>query len=116
VAGGGWPAARARPQADGDDEPIKARQWPGGGEGGPIRREAKACGTPRSSSIASAMIGGRNPVAETLRGAAPASTLSVQQFIDNDERVHRLHPQCAGPWRLERRSNSPSACRGCFSP
>ncbi|MEU6476278.1 23S rRNA (guanosine(2251)-2'-O)-methyltransferase RlmB [Streptomyces sp. NPDC047017] len=30
---------------------------------------------------------GRNPVVEALRGGVPASTLYVQQFIDNDERV-----------------------------
>ncbi|WP_030682292.1 23S rRNA (guanosine(2251)-2'-O)-methyltransferase RlmB [Streptomyces sp. NRRL B-1347] len=33
------------------------------------------------------MVVGRNPVAEALREGVPATTLYVQQFIDNDERV-----------------------------
>lgn len=33
------------------------------------------------------MVVGRNPVFEALRDGVPASTLYVQQFIDNDERV-----------------------------
>ncbi|QDQ12270.1 23S rRNA (guanosine(2251)-2'-O)-methyltransferase RlmB [Streptomyces spectabilis] len=35
----------------------------------------------------SEMVVGRNPVFEALRDGVPASTLYVQQFIDNDERV-----------------------------
>ncbi|MFJ4683734.1 23S rRNA (guanosine(2251)-2'-O)-methyltransferase RlmB [Streptomyces sp. NPDC091377] len=35
----------------------------------------------------SELVVGRNPVAEALREGVPASTLYVQQFIDNDERV-----------------------------
>ncbi|MEV6739253.1 23S rRNA (guanosine(2251)-2'-O)-methyltransferase RlmB [Streptomyces sp. NPDC051104] len=35
----------------------------------------------------SELVVGRNPVVEALRGGVPASTLYVQQFIDNDERV-----------------------------
>ncbi|MEU7059010.1 23S rRNA (guanosine(2251)-2'-O)-methyltransferase RlmB [Streptomyces sp. NPDC046197] len=41
-------------------------------------------GTGRSSSE---FVVGRNPVVEALREGVPASTLYVQQFIDNDERV-----------------------------
>ncbi|MGW0826552.1 23S rRNA (guanosine(2251)-2'-O)-methyltransferase RlmB [Streptomyces sp. NPDC002845] len=41
---------------------------------------------PRSKS-ASELVVGRNPVVEALRGGVPATTLYVQQFIDNDERV-----------------------------
>ncbi len=33
------------------------------------------------------MVVGRNPVFEALRDGVPATTLYVQQFIDNDERV-----------------------------
>ncbi|GAA0922294.1 MULTISPECIES: 23S rRNA (guanosine(2251)-2'-O)-methyltransferase RlmB [Streptomyces] len=36
---------------------------------------------------ASELVVGRNPVVEALREGVPASTLYVQQFIDNDERV-----------------------------
>ncbi|NEA47497.1 23S rRNA (guanosine(2251)-2'-O)-methyltransferase RlmB [Streptomyces sp. SID10815] len=36
---------------------------------------------------ASELVVGRNPVFEALREGVPASTLYVQQFIDNDERV-----------------------------
>ncbi|MCI3931501.1 23S rRNA (guanosine(2251)-2'-O)-methyltransferase RlmB [Streptomyces sp. AN091965] len=36
---------------------------------------------------AAEMVVGRNPVAEALREGVPATTLYVQQFIDNDERV-----------------------------
>ncbi|GHD35512.1 23S rRNA (guanosine(2251)-2'-O)-methyltransferase RlmB [Streptomyces galbus] len=36
---------------------------------------------------ASELVVGRNPVVEALRGGVPATTLYVQQFIDNDERV-----------------------------
>lgn len=35
----------------------------------------------------SELVVGRNPVYEALRDGVPASTLYVQQFIDNDERV-----------------------------
>lgn len=35
----------------------------------------------------SEMVVGRNPVYEALRDGVPATTLYVQQFIDNDERV-----------------------------
>ncbi|WP_326753442.1 23S rRNA (guanosine(2251)-2'-O)-methyltransferase RlmB [Streptomyces hirsutus] len=35
----------------------------------------------------SELVVGRNPVVEALREGVPASTLYVQQFIDNDERV-----------------------------
>ncbi|MBY8866653.1 MULTISPECIES: 23S rRNA (guanosine(2251)-2'-O)-methyltransferase RlmB [Streptomyces] len=36
---------------------------------------------------ASELVVGRNPVVEALREGVPATTLYVQQFIDNDERV-----------------------------
>lgn len=35
----------------------------------------------------SEMVVGRNPVFEALRDGVPATTLYVQQYIDNDERV-----------------------------
>ncbi|AZM54004.1 23S rRNA (guanosine(2251)-2'-O)-methyltransferase RlmB [Streptomyces sp. WAC 01529] len=41
----------------------------------------------RGGKQASEMVVGRNPVFEALRDGVPASTLYVQQFIDNDERV-----------------------------
>ncbi|AWT43993.1 MULTISPECIES: 23S rRNA (guanosine(2251)-2'-O)-methyltransferase RlmB [Streptomyces] len=41
----------------------------------------------RGGKSASELVVGRNPVVEALRGGVPASTLYVQQFIDNDERV-----------------------------
>ncbi|MEV5006531.1 23S rRNA (guanosine(2251)-2'-O)-methyltransferase RlmB [Streptomyces sp. NPDC093064] len=41
-------------------------------------------GSGRSSSE---LVVGRNPVVEALREGVPATTLYVQQFIDNDERV-----------------------------
>ncbi|MEU0692033.1 23S rRNA (guanosine(2251)-2'-O)-methyltransferase RlmB [Streptomyces uncialis] len=41
----------------------------------------------RGGKGTSEMVVGRNPVVEALRGGVPASTLYVQQFIDNDERV-----------------------------
>ncbi|MEV7190737.1 23S rRNA (guanosine(2251)-2'-O)-methyltransferase RlmB [Streptomyces sp. NPDC093510] len=46
-------------------------------------------GTPkgRGGKGTSEMVVGRNPVFEALRDGVPASTLYVQQFIDNDERV-----------------------------
>ncbi|MFI6209999.1 23S rRNA (guanosine(2251)-2'-O)-methyltransferase RlmB [Streptomyces sp. NPDC051041] len=41
---------------------------------------------------AAELVVGRNPVVEALREGVPASTLYVQQFIDNDERVREaLH-------------------------
>lgn len=40
-----------------------------------------------SGKSASELVVGRNPVVEALREGVPASTLYVQQFIDNDERV-----------------------------
>ncbi|MEU6808987.1 23S rRNA (guanosine(2251)-2'-O)-methyltransferase RlmB [Streptomyces sp. NPDC046831] len=48
-------------------------------QGRPQRR-----GAGRSTSE---LVVGRNPVVEALREGVPASTLYVQQFIDNDERV-----------------------------
>ncbi|MFF4088721.1 23S rRNA (guanosine(2251)-2'-O)-methyltransferase RlmB [Streptomyces nigra] len=41
----------------------------------------------RGGKSTSELVVGRNPVVEALRGGVPASTLYVQQFIDNDERV-----------------------------
>ncbi|MER7347593.1 23S rRNA (guanosine(2251)-2'-O)-methyltransferase RlmB [Streptomyces aurantiacus] len=41
----------------------------------------------RGGKSPSEMVVGRNPVYEALRGGVPATTLYVQQFIDNDERV-----------------------------
>ncbi|MEU7584080.1 23S rRNA (guanosine(2251)-2'-O)-methyltransferase RlmB [Streptomyces sp. NPDC041068] len=41
----------------------------------------------RGGKSSSEMVVGRNPVFEALRDGVPASTLYVQQFIDNDERV-----------------------------
>ncbi|MFE6285617.1 23S rRNA (guanosine(2251)-2'-O)-methyltransferase RlmB [Streptomyces sp. NPDC057877] len=41
----------------------------------------------RTGKAPSELVVGRNPVVEALRGGVPASTLYVQQFIDNDERV-----------------------------
>ncbi|WP_425831140.1 23S rRNA (guanosine(2251)-2'-O)-methyltransferase RlmB [Streptomyces fractus] len=49
-------------------------------------RPANRTGGPRGKST-SEMVVGRNPVVEALRGGVPATTLYVQQFIDNDERV-----------------------------
>ncbi|MFF3491441.1 23S rRNA (guanosine(2251)-2'-O)-methyltransferase RlmB [Streptomyces sp. NPDC002795] len=49
-------------------------------------RPTSRTGGPRSKST-SEMVVGRNPVVEALRGGVPATTLYVQQFIDNDERV-----------------------------
>ncbi|MFE9773908.1 23S rRNA (guanosine(2251)-2'-O)-methyltransferase RlmB [Streptomyces sp. NPDC005931] len=45
--------------------------------------------TPRRGAgrSTSELVVGRNPVVEALREGVPASTLYVQQFIDNDERV-----------------------------
>ncbi|WP_406226024.1 23S rRNA (guanosine(2251)-2'-O)-methyltransferase RlmB [Streptomyces albidoflavus] len=47
-------------------------------------RRPKARAGQRSTSE---LVVGRNPVYEALRDGVPASTLYVQQFIDNDERV-----------------------------
>ncbi|MFI2619929.1 23S rRNA (guanosine(2251)-2'-O)-methyltransferase RlmB [Streptomyces sp. NPDC018584] len=41
----------------------------------------------RGGKSSSEMVVGRNPVFEALRDGVPATTLYVQQFIDNDERV-----------------------------
>jgi 23S rRNA (guanosine2251-2'-O)-methyltransferase len=41
----------------------------------------------RGGKSTSELVVGRNPVFEALRDGVPASTLYVQQFIDNDERV-----------------------------
>ncbi|MGW1982769.1 23S rRNA (guanosine(2251)-2'-O)-methyltransferase RlmB [Streptomyces collinus] len=41
----------------------------------------------RSGKSPSELVVGRNPVVEALREGVPASTLYVQQFVDNDERV-----------------------------
>ena len=41
----------------------------------------------RGGKGTSELVVGRNPVLEALREGVPASTLYVQQFIDNDERV-----------------------------
>ncbi|MEB8344303.1 23S rRNA (guanosine(2251)-2'-O)-methyltransferase RlmB [Streptomyces endophyticus] len=49
-------------------------------------RPTSRTGGPRGKST-SEMVVGRNPVVEALRGGVPATTLYVQQFIDNDERV-----------------------------
>jgi 23S rRNA (guanosine2251-2'-O)-methyltransferase len=56
---------------------AKARRAQGG-------RPQQRRGSGRS---ASELVVGRNPVVEALREGVPASTLYVQQFIDNDERV-----------------------------
>ncbi|MEV5428351.1 23S rRNA (guanosine(2251)-2'-O)-methyltransferase RlmB [Streptomyces sp. NPDC052701] len=49
------------------------------------RAQSRAKG-PRAKGT-SELVVGRNPVVEALREGVPASTLYVQQFIDNDERV-----------------------------
>jgi 23S rRNA (guanosine2251-2'-O)-methyltransferase len=41
----------------------------------------------RGSKSSAELVVGRNPVVEALREGVPATTLYVQQFIDNDERV-----------------------------
>ncbi|MFI2642672.1 23S rRNA (guanosine(2251)-2'-O)-methyltransferase RlmB [Streptomyces sp. NPDC018610] len=56
---------------------AKARRAQGG-------RPQQRRGSGRS---ASELVVGRNPVVEALREGVPATTLYVQQFIDNDERV-----------------------------
>ncbi|MDF3300388.1 23S rRNA (guanosine(2251)-2'-O)-methyltransferase RlmB [Streptomyces tropicalis] len=54
-----------------------------------VRPATQRRGGGRSSSE---LVVGRNPVVEALREGVPASTLYVQQFIDNDERVREaLH-------------------------
>ena len=50
-----------------------------------VRRPSPRGG--RGGKGTSEMVVGRNPVVEALREGVPASTLYVQQFIDNDERV-----------------------------
>ncbi|MCX3061577.1 23S rRNA (guanosine(2251)-2'-O)-methyltransferase RlmB [Streptomyces beihaiensis] len=50
------------------------------------RTQGRPSGGPRGKA-ASEMVVGRNPVVEALREGVPATTLYVQQFIDNDERV-----------------------------
>ncbi|MER6674489.1 23S rRNA (guanosine(2251)-2'-O)-methyltransferase RlmB [Streptomyces sp. NPDC000983] len=57
---------------------AKARRAQGG------RPQPQRRGGGRSTSE---LVVGRNPVVEALREGVPASTLYVQQFIDNDERV-----------------------------
>ncbi|MGW7353661.1 23S rRNA (guanosine(2251)-2'-O)-methyltransferase RlmB [Streptomyces phytohabitans] len=59
---------------------AKARRAQGGGGGG--RTQGRHGGKSPSE-----MVVGRNSVMEALREGVPASTLYVQQFIDNDERV-----------------------------
>ena len=49
-------------------------------------RPTNRTGGPRGKAT-SEMVVGRNPVVEALREGVPATTLYVQQFIDNDERV-----------------------------
>ncbi|MEU6366408.1 23S rRNA (guanosine(2251)-2'-O)-methyltransferase RlmB [Streptomyces sp. NPDC046931] len=49
------------------------------GQGRPQRRPG--------GKASSELVVGRNPVVEALREGVPATTLYVQQFIDNDERV-----------------------------
>ncbi|MFD6419624.1 23S rRNA (guanosine(2251)-2'-O)-methyltransferase RlmB [Streptomyces sp. NPDC060194] len=56
---------------------AKARKAQGGRR--PVAR--------RGGKGTSEMVVGRNPVFEALRDGVPATTLYVQQFIDNDERV-----------------------------
>ncbi|MFI8189598.1 23S rRNA (guanosine(2251)-2'-O)-methyltransferase RlmB [Streptomyces sp. NPDC085946] len=50
------------------------------------RRAQSRTKGPRAKGT-SELVVGRNPVVEALREGVPASTLYVQQFIDNDERV-----------------------------
>ncbi|MDQ0991607.1 23S rRNA (guanosine(2251)-2'-O)-methyltransferase RlmB [Streptomyces sp. V3I7] len=50
-----------------------------------VQRRPMARG--RGGKSTSELVVGRNPVVEALREGVPASTLYVQQFIDNDERV-----------------------------
>lgn len=49
-----------------------------------VRRPAPRRGGAKGTSE---MVVGRNPVYEALRDGVPATTLYVQQYIDNDERV-----------------------------
>jgi 23S rRNA (guanosine2251-2'-O)-methyltransferase len=58
----------------------------------------------RAGRSPSELVVGRNPVVEALRGGVPASTLYVQQFIDNDERVRealQLAGERGGIHRME---------------
>ncbi|MEU0738156.1 23S rRNA (guanosine(2251)-2'-O)-methyltransferase RlmB [Streptomyces sp. NPDC006134] len=51
------------------------------------RAQSRTQGRRGGGRSASELVVGRNPVVEALREGVPASTLYVQQFIDNDERV-----------------------------
>jgi 23S rRNA (guanosine2251-2'-O)-methyltransferase len=52
-----------------------------------VKQTARRQVARRGGKGASEMVVGRNPVFEALRDGVPATTLYVQQFIDNDERV-----------------------------
>ncbi|MER5443057.1 23S rRNA (guanosine(2251)-2'-O)-methyltransferase RlmB [Streptomyces sp. NPDC002790] len=73
------PAEMRKGHAKQNAAKIKAKRAQSG-------RPTNRTGGPRGKS-ASEMVVGRNPVVEALRGGVPATTLYVQQFIDNDERV-----------------------------
>ena len=72
----------------------------------------------RGGKSSSELVVGRNPVVEALREGVPASTLYVQQFIDNDERVREalqlaaerggVHPMGAPRPQLDRMSQRPT--------
>lgn len=51
------------------------------------KRTATRPHAPRGAKSSTEYVVGRNPVFEALRDGVPATTLYVQQFIDNDERV-----------------------------
>ncbi|PZT69203.1 23S rRNA (guanosine(2251)-2'-O)-methyltransferase RlmB [Streptomyces sp. SW4] len=51
------------------------------------RAQGRTQGRRGGGRSTSELVVGRNPVVEALREGVPASTLYVQQFIDNDERV-----------------------------
>jgi 23S rRNA (guanosine2251-2'-O)-methyltransferase len=51
------------------------------------KRAASRPHAPRGGKTGTEYVVGRNPVVEALREGVPATTLYVQQFIDNDERV-----------------------------
>ncbi|MFH0243770.1 23S rRNA (guanosine(2251)-2'-O)-methyltransferase RlmB [Streptomyces sp. HK10] len=55
--------------------------------GAKARQSARRPAARRGGKGTSELVVGRNPVVEALREGVPASTLYVQQFIDNDERV-----------------------------
>ncbi|MFJ2608133.1 23S rRNA (guanosine(2251)-2'-O)-methyltransferase RlmB [Streptomyces sp. NPDC091279] len=55
--------------------------------GAQARQAARRPAVRRGGKGTSEMVVGRNPVFEALRDGVPATTLYVQQFIDNDERV-----------------------------